>query len=274
MLPVRHVVDDRDVAIGKGCHTWPSPLTRLRHLPTEDTAPMERDALLERYFETVISGRREDARNVVDSLIEAECDTRRILTHLIWPTLQQVQTLHRNDQMSNLAHGFATRLMRHQADQLQLRLDQKPRRDVRVLFVSGPEEPEELGSQIAADLLEADGYEIFFCGGGVANDEIVEQLGQIEAQVLVSFGAVPSTVPFTRLLIDRMHEIGLAPRVQIVVGGGVFNRADGLAEEIGADLWAHDPDELVEVMNEFPGQRMYPEQRTVGRKRRQKSAAA
>ena len=32
--------------------------------------------------------------------------------------------------------------------------------------------------------------------------------------------------------------------MQIVVGGGIFNRAAGLAEEIGADLWATGPDDL------------------------------
>ena len=34
-------------------------------------------------------------------------------------------------------------------------------------------------------------------------------------------------------MIDRIREIGAVPDLQVVVGGGVFNRADGLAEEIG-----------------------------------------
>lgn len=36
--------------------------------------------------------------------------------------------------------------------------------------------------------------------------------------------------------------------MQIVVGGGIFNRAPGLAEEIGADLWATSPRELLSVL--------------------------
>jgi methanogenic corrinoid protein MtbC1 len=121
---------------------------------------------------------------------------------------------------------------------------------------------------MACDLLEADGYEVRFAGGGIANDEVVAELGELDADVLVVFGAVPTTVPFTRQLIDRLHEIGCCPKLQIVVGGGVFNRAEGLAEEIGADLWASTPDELVEVMADEPERRMTQDQRTVGRKRR------
>jgi hypothetical protein len=59
-----------------------------------------------------------------------------------------------------------------------------------------------------------------------------------------------------------------------VVGGGVFNRAEGLAEEIGADLWAKDPTQLLERLAGEPERRATPEQRTVGRHRRSSKSAA
>jgi hypothetical protein len=36
--------------------------------------------------------------------------------------------------------------------------------------------------------------------------------------------------------------------MQIVVGGGIFNRAPGLAEEIGADVCAASPNDLLEKL--------------------------
>ena len=38
------------------------------------------------------------------------------------------------------------------------------------------------------------------------------------------------------------------PGLKIAFGGGVFARAPGLAEEMGADLWADDPFELIRVL--------------------------
>ena len=49
-------------------------------------------------------------------------------------------------------------------------------------------------------------------------------------------------------LIDAIREIGSCPNLQIVVGGGIFNRAPGLAEEIGADLNAKGPAELLDLL--------------------------
>ncbi|QQE12082.1 hypothetical protein JD969_01000 [Planctomycetota bacterium] len=231
-----------------------------------------RNVLQERFFNTLISGDRSGARNIVSEALDADCSAEVIMSHLFWPTVEMIQNLHRNDQITNLSYHYATRLLRGLVDQMQLRLEQKATRGEIVLLTCGEEESEELAAQMASDLMEADGYTVFFCGGGIANDELVEQLGTVQADKLVVFGAMPGTVPQTRLLIDRLHEIGVCPNVQIVVGGGVFNRADGLAEEIGADLWAKTPSELVQVMNDKPSRRMTEDQRTVGRKRRTAAA--
>lgn len=229
---------------------------------------MSREALIERFFNALISGSRQTSREVVDELLQADIPAKTILSQLFWPTLEHIQKLYRQDQLSDMAHHLSTRLLRNLADQMQLRLEQADRNSKSAMVICGPEESEELGAQMAADLLEADGYEVYFVGGGVANDEIVAQIGQLKNDILVVFGAVPSTVPFTRLLIDRLHDIGVCPKLQIVVGGGVFNRAEGLAEEIGADLWAATPLELCETLAANPDKRMDEDQRTVGRKRR------
>lgn len=233
-----------------------------------------RNVLQERFFTSLISGDRQACRDIVDQALQADTPATRILSHLFWPALEQFQNLHRNDQLSPLAYNFATRLLRQLVDQMQIRLEQSTRRGTKVLIVSGEEQSEEISAQMAADLLEADGYTVYYAGGGIANDEIVEQLTEIKADKLVIFGAVSSTVPATRVLIDRMHEIGANEHVQVIVGGGIFNRADGLAEEIGADLWANDPTELAEAMQAEPERRMTPDQRTVGRKRRNGSRSA
>jgi methanogenic corrinoid protein MtbC1 len=227
-----------------------------------------RNALQEKFFNSLISGDRTTARQVVADVLDSDCTASRVITHLFWPTVEHLQKLHRNDQLSELCYHYATRLLRALVDQMQLRLEQSPRNRTTVLMACGPEESEELAAQMAADLLEAGGYNVYFLGGGVANDEIVEQLAELRAEKLVVFGGVPSTVPQTRLLIDRLHRIGACPKLQIIVGGGVFNRAQGLAEEIGADIWVSDPEELVDLVDRQSHQRMTPDQRTVGRKRR------
>jgi methanogenic corrinoid protein MtbC1 len=136
---------------------------------------MQREVILERFFNALISGNRTAARQIVDELLEADCPAQTILSRVFWPTLEHIQNLHRNDQLSDLAHHFATRLMRMLADQMQLRLIATQRRDKTVQMACGPDEPVELGAQMAAELLEADGSEGVGSGGGFAKDVRIGQ---------------------------------------------------------------------------------------------------
>jgi len=221
------------------------------------------------FFNHLISGERREARAVLDRALEDGVLTgESAITDLCWPVLEQMQALHRDDQLSRLAFQLATRLMLHLLPRLQRWMTQHPARGTTVLVCTGDDMSEEVAGQMLTELLEAHGYQVYFCGGDVPRDEIVAHVARVNADVLVVFGATPRTVPATRLLISQLYEIGACPRLQVAVGGGVFNRAEGWAETLGADLWAADPGQLVKTLNENPGWRIPAHRRAVGARRR------
>ena len=235
---------------------------------------MNQDVVIEKLFHMLISGERDAARNMVTAVLEEGVSHEELTMSVYWPLMEMVDTLFRNDQMTTLAHRYATRLLRSLVDQAQAGYERKASRNRKICIFCGPAEGDELSAQLVADLAEADGYEILFAGGGIANDEILAEVGQHEPDILLLFAAAPSDCPEIRQLFDTIREIGACPDTQLAVGGGVFNRAPGLAEEIGADLWATSPSELLEVLESDPSHRASDEQRTVGRSRRTSRKAA
>ena len=233
---------------------------------------MSHQDLHERFFEALLQGDRNEARDIVDGCLMAGITAERVIERLFWPALETLQRRFRGDQISTLAHHYAARLLRMLSDQVQLRLEMKELNGEKTIVMCGPAEAEELAGQMICDLLEAEGFEVYFAGGGVANDEIIAELGEQQPRALVVFCSAPSDLPFIRELIDHIKTIDSCPDAQIAVGGGVFNRAEGLAEEIGADLWAATPWELVQEMVENPDRRAGEDQRSVGRRRRQRDA--
>lgn len=234
---------------------------------------MSHDVLLERFFESLISGDRKGANEIVSECLEPGVLPQRLITELFWPTYEMIEKLHRNDQLSNISHHMATRLLRVLVDRAASLYEPAKPIGRRVFAMCGPEEPEELGAQMAVDLLEAAGFEMSFAGGGLPADEVLGHVHEQKPDVLLMFCSAAEDLPQIRQMVDQIHEIAACPDLQIVVGGGVFNRADGLAEEIGADLWATSPIELAHAMIERPFQRAADGQRTVGRKRRTRKAA-
>ncbi len=233
---------------------------------------MSQEILVERLFEALIEGDRPTARDVVAETMRDGANAETIIADLFWPTYEKITALFRSDQITCMAHHLGTRLLRVLTDQVSLSIERKPSRNRNVFALCGPNDADELGAQMAVDLLEGDGYRISFAGGGIANDEILSRVQETRPDVLLLFASAPSDLPEIRALVDTIREIGACDSVQFVVGGGVFNRADGLAEEIGADLWATTPSELVEVMSENPERRATADQRTVGRHKRRRVA--
>jgi len=235
---------------------------------------MNQELVIEKLFQLLVSGERDTARNIVSDILDTGIAHEDLTKDIYWPLMEMVDTLYRNDQITTVAHRYATRLLRSFVDQAQAGYAQKERRNRKICMFCGPTEGDELSAQVVADLAEADGYDVFFAGGGVANDEILAEVSAHDPDILLIFAAAPSDCPNIRQLIDTIREINACPNTQFVVGGGVFNRAPGLAEEIGADLWATTPSELLERLVADPNRRATEEQRTVGRSRKNGRAAA
>jgi methanogenic corrinoid protein MtbC1 len=226
------------------------------------------EMIVEQLFQALICGDRANARQIVAEGSSQCRSTEELTNELYWPVLEMINTLFRSDQLTALAHHYATRLLRALVDQAQAHYRQNARRNKKIIMFSGPAEADELAGQLMADLIEADGYEVYFAGGGIANDEILAEVGEQRPDILLMFASAPSDAPNIRQLIDTIRGVNACPNMQIVVGGGVFNRAPGLAEEIGADLWATSPQQLIDKLTTGIDRRATSDQRTVGRNRK------
>ena len=206
---------------------------------------MNLESTVEQLFHLLVSGDRRRAQAFVAALGERGIPAERLANDVYWPVHEMLVKLFKHAQISRLSYNYATRTLRQVAHQGASSYVRSGASRGRVLMLCGPTEGEELGAQLAVDLLEAAGYEVFFGGAGVANDEVLQELQETKAKTLVLWASAASDAPAIRALIDQIKEIGGHPDLRIACGGGVFNRAPGLAEEIGADISATTPAALV-----------------------------
>ena len=226
------------------------------------------------YLEPLLVGDRNACRSLVEAALKGGLDSQTLLTKLIWPTMELIQSLFRDDRIGIASLNLATRLNRSITDQLCAKLERNASNGKSVLIFCGDDEPEELGGQICADLFEADGYIVRFAGGGVPEDEVLKLIGDARPDLLVMFGTLPTGVPLVRKLVDYLREVNSCPKMQIMCCGGIYKRAEGLSEEIGADLYAPDAAEAVQVARDQSTRKATVDQQTVGRTRRIRKAAA
>ena len=232
---------------------------------------MVKEQALAKYLEALLRGDRKACRSVVEETLQSGIPANSVYLHLIWPVVVEIERLLRMDKVTTVQEHLATRINRTIVDQLQNKLPRRPAKHKKVAVCCAREELQELGAQMIADLFESDGWEVRFLGGGLGNDDIFAFINEYAPDVLTIYGTTPKQAPDVRRLIDRIRGVNAWPDMRIVVSGGLFNRAEGLWEEIGADGFAATAAEVLLVAAD-ESQVANPDRRTVNRRKRKYQA--
>ena len=202
---------------------------------------------LARYLEPLLRGDRKSCRTVIEETLQSGIPANAVYVHLVWPVMVEIEKLLRDDKVTPVQEHLATRVNRTIVDQLQNKLPRRASRARRVVICCASDESGELGGQMVADLFESDGWEARFLGGSVSNDDIIAYIGNFRPEVLILYGVRARCAPQVRRLIDTIRAINACPGMRIMLSGGVFGNAEGLWEEIGADMYACNASEAVRL---------------------------
>ena len=236
---------------------------------------MRYDKDVEELLETCLRGDRDAIRECVDACLE-RIEPDELLVEMILPSIERIETLGREDRLTSSAMNVVLRSMRLAAGRLIERLDGGRRNDgptLDILLYSGKDIAEEL--QVARSWRRS--------SRPTATESVSRAVASRRTRSSpTSVGSIPTFscsthrppgMPRRSVRSSTRFEASARPDMQIAIGGGVFARAAGLAEEIGADLWSDEPALLRRVIVEERDQRAFAEQRTVGRGRRSARAA-
>jgi len=232
------------------------------------------EPLLTRYMQPLLAGRRAECFEIMARALQQDWAAADLMCEVVWPAMAQIERLYKCDRINTAAENMAGRINRTVADQLQAHLPHKPRNEKRAIVVCSDDVREEVGAQMVADLLQADGWEIYFLGGGVPHDEVLAAVGNLRPNMLLIFGSIPAAVPEVRKLVHLIRDIGVCATMNIVVSGGIFNRADGLWQEVGADAFAPSAREVLALANDLgPREPQAPRVGIVKKRRRRQPVA-
>ncbi len=208
---------------------------------------MQIETLAKLYTENLLAGNRRACRQVVQEAL-AYCAPAELYEDLLWTAMTEIEKLWKDDRINRATQQLATRINRMIADQLQALLTVEAPNGKKALLLCAPHEPEELGAQMICDILEARGWEVYFLGGGVPDDEVLMLVGLHRPEVLIVYGTRPEETPAVRSLIDNIRHVDPCPEMNIMLTGGIFGRTDGLWSEVKADLHASDLRETIEIV--------------------------
>ena len=230
---------------------------------------MIKENILARYLEPLLQGDRKACRAVIEEVLQSGIPANSVYVNIIWPIMVEIEKLLRNDKITPIQEHLATRVNRNIVDQLQNKLPRRTRKNKKIVVCCAPEEIQELGAQMMTDLFESNGWDVRFLGGGLTNDDILTFTNEYGPDILLIYGTGPKQAPGVRRLIDTIKSVNAWPDMLIMVSGGLFNRAEGLWQEMEADLYAETALEALQVASgEKPV--VTCEKRTINRRKKRR----
>jgi corrinoid protein of di/trimethylamine methyltransferase len=109
----------------------------------------------------------------------------------------------------------------------------------------------EIGKTLVATMLAANGFEVHDLGVDVTPQQFLDEVRQVNANVLGLSALLTTTLLNQEAVILTLKEAGLRDQVKVIVGG--VPASPEWAEEIGADGYAENATEAVQVVKQLVG---------------------
>lgn len=96
----------------------------------------------------------------------------------------------------------------------------------------------DIGKTLVGTMLSASGFQVYDLGVDVSPERFAEEARQVGAAMVGVSALLTTTMVKQRAVIEALEDLGLRPKVQVMVGGAPVTRA--FANQIGAEGFAED----------------------------------
>jgi methanogenic corrinoid protein MtbC1 len=106
-----------------------------------------------------------------------------------------------------------------------------------------------IGKDLVGSFLFSNGFEVYNLGEEVPASKFVDKAEEVNAQVIGLSALLTMSMEFQRQVIEELDKRGLRKKYKVIVGGAPTS--EGWADQIGADGWADDAIEAVNLVQEL-----------------------
>jgi corrinoid protein of di/trimethylamine methyltransferase len=215
---------------------------------------MANERLFEEMTQAVIDGLPARARELADEALRAGIDPLEAIENGFKPGMEVVGEGFDKGELFIPDLMMAGEAMKTAIATLEPELmKRKQARKVLGRVVIGTVEGDihEIGKTLVATMLAAAGFEVHDLGVDVAAQRFVDTVRDTNANVVGLSALLTTTILNQEAVIQALTEAGLREQVKVIIGGVPANPE--WAEEIGADAYAENATEAVEVVKGLVG---------------------
>lgn len=214
-------------------------------IPLEEEWKTKKD----RFLSFLLEADFESAINFADKYIKSSEDIENFYLKIVQPALYDIGNLWETGKISVAEEHLATAIVGRVMANIYTKFP-KIKRKAKAIVCSSPNEYHELGGRIVADLLEINGWDVYYLGANVPIEELIKLINKTKPKLVAMSVTMPFNIEKAAELIKRIREIKKV-KPKIIVGGLAFNLLPDIYRQIGADYWAPDAKKAIEIARQI-----------------------
>ncbi len=208
--------------------------------------------LAKSYLHFLLNGEREKASKQVLDAIKNGVDPKLIYLWVFQKTQQEIGQLWQQNKITVAQEHYSSAVTQMIMSIVYASLPpvtkEKPWKIV-TASVSG--EQHEIGIRMVSDFFGMEGWKTYYLGANTPTSSIIQTLETIQPNLLALSATLPPHLKTVEDLIRRVRENEKTCNIKIIVGGYAFSTSNTTAEKVGADFYAKDAIEAIELANKF-----------------------
>lgn len=187
------------------------------------------------FVQAILMGRRREALAIAREALQEGHGTMDVYTHVFQDGLYEIGHRWQMGQITVAQEHMATATVQYVIAQIYSELPLAAHSRGRAVVTGVQGEFHQIGANIVADMLEADGWSVRFLGTNMPHNAILAAVSDGEVKLLGISATMLFNLPHVRALVLEVRE-KLGPRApRIVVGGGAFRQCDSFCAELGVE---------------------------------------
>jgi methanogenic corrinoid protein MtbC1 len=205
-----------------------------------------------KYLNHLLKGERNEALTLVLEEVKGGVHVKEMYVQVFQPVQYEIGRLWQTNKISVAQEHFCTGATQLVMSQLYPYSFTGERNSKKMVTACVPGELHEMGARMVTDFFELHGWDTYYLGANMPIESVVRYLSEIKPECL----AISATMTFHVSAVEEMiRKIRSAPDVSpnliILVGGYPFKVAEGLWASVGADGYAPNASEAIELANKL-----------------------
>jgi 5-methyltetrahydrofolate--homocysteine methyltransferase len=210
------------------------------------------EATMNELYDSIINGDAQEAKEQVQSALDAGIDPSSILNDSMVKAMAEVGRLFEEGEYYVPEMLISARAMQSGLAVLKPLLVQADVKAVgKVVAGTVKGDLHDIGKNLLCMMLEGAGFEIQDLGTDVSPQKFVDAVGAGDVDIIALSALLTTTMPNMKATIQALQESGLRERVKVIIGGAPVTTE--YASQIGADGYAPDASRAVALAKSLLG---------------------